>query len=94
NENSLSSEQEHTVRLAEATLTDAQREMIGRRQGSVRILDDEVESQEAGPSSGKGKGVDPQNWGAMDLDRDEVNPDIQGQILNSLREAHRRQEPL
>ncbi|KAJ3755016.1 hypothetical protein EV360DRAFT_86299 [Lentinula raphanica] len=31
----------------------------------------DVESQEAGPSSEKGKGVDPQNWGAMDLDHDE-----------------------
>ncbi|KAJ3749772.1 hypothetical protein EV360DRAFT_76186 [Lentinula raphanica] len=93
NENSLSSEQEHIVQLAEATLTDAQREMIDRRQGSVKLLDDEAESQEAGPSSGKGKGVDPQNWGAMDLDNDEVNPETQNQILNSLREAHKRQEP-
>ncbi|KAJ3751685.1 hypothetical protein EV360DRAFT_89476 [Lentinula raphanica] len=93
NENSLNSDQELTVRLAEANLSEVQREMIDRRQNSVRILEDEVESQEAGPSSGKGKGVDPQNWGAMDLDHDEVNPEIQGQILNSLHEAHKKREP-
>ncbi|KAJ3765055.1 hypothetical protein FB446DRAFT_709778 [Lentinula raphanica] len=93
NENSLNSDQELTIQLAEANMSKAQREMIEHRQNSVRVIPEDVESQEAGPSSGKGKGVDPQNWGAMDLEHDEVSPEIQGQILNSLREAYKRREP-
>ncbi|KAJ3835122.1 hypothetical protein EV361DRAFT_954296 [Lentinula raphanica] len=67
-------------------MSEAQYEMIGRRQNSVQILDNEVESQEAEPSSGKGKGVDPQNWGAMDLDHDEPSPECRAQLHDMFEE--------
>ncbi|KAJ3817319.1 hypothetical protein F5878DRAFT_508114, partial [Lentinula raphanica] len=70
----LSPEQELTVKMAEAALNDQQRENFTRRQNSVRIMADDEESHGEGPSSGKGKGVDPRNWGATQLDHDEMNP--------------------
>ncbi|KAJ3964989.1 hypothetical protein EV361DRAFT_955429 [Lentinula raphanica] len=59
NEKILSPEQELTVKMAEAALSDRQREEFARRQNSVRIMNEDEESRGEGPSSGKGKGVDP-----------------------------------
>ncbi|KAJ3765146.1 hypothetical protein EV361DRAFT_761691, partial [Lentinula raphanica] len=74
NENFLSPEQELTVKMAEAALNDTQRENFTRRQNSVRVMDDDEDSHGEGMSSGKGKGVDPKNWGATRLNDDEMNP--------------------
>ncbi|KAJ3784641.1 hypothetical protein GGU10DRAFT_376560 [Lentinula aff. detonsa] len=48
---SLSSEQELTVRMAEANLSPDQRRMVRERQNSVRILNEEDESQGEGPGA-------------------------------------------
>ncbi|KAJ3780424.1 hypothetical protein GGU10DRAFT_279453, partial [Lentinula aff. detonsa] len=68
NENSLSPEQELTVKMAEANLNDSERERIARRHNSIRILAEDEESREEGPSTGKGKGIDPRNWGNVTID--------------------------
>ncbi|KAJ3980171.1 hypothetical protein F5890DRAFT_1557946 [Lentinula detonsa] len=90
--NSLSLEQKCTLQLAEANLSPDQRRMVRERQNSVRILNEEDESQGEGPSSGKGKGVNPQNWGNVDLSNDEADPEIQTQILASMSEMNKRHE--
>ncbi|KAJ3978763.1 hypothetical protein F5890DRAFT_1381415, partial [Lentinula detonsa] len=87
NENSLSPEQELTVKMAEANLNDSEREKIARRHSSIRILAEDEESREEGPSTGKGKGIDPRNWGNVSLDDEDVNPSLQAQILASLKNA-------
>ncbi|KAJ3751619.1 hypothetical protein EV360DRAFT_2602, partial [Lentinula raphanica] len=84
NKNSLSPEQELTVKMAEANLNDSERERIARRHNSVRILAEDEESREEGPSMGKGKGIDPRNWGNVRFDDEEMNPGLQAQILASL----------
>ncbi|KAJ3784697.1 hypothetical protein GGU10DRAFT_376462 [Lentinula aff. detonsa] len=48
NENSLSPEQELTVKMAEANLNDSEREKIARRHSSIRILAEDEESREEG----------------------------------------------
>ncbi|KAJ3978410.1 hypothetical protein F5890DRAFT_1560391, partial [Lentinula detonsa] len=92
NNNSLSPEQELTVRMAEANLDDREREIIARRYSSVRILEDDEESRDEGPSSSKGKGIDPRNWGNVSIDNEEMNPDLQAQILESLKNAQTKSE--
>ncbi|KAJ3769821.1 hypothetical protein FB446DRAFT_621196, partial [Lentinula raphanica] len=89
NEKILSPEQELTVKMAEAALSDRQREEFARRQNSVRIMNEDEESRGEGPSSGKGKGVDPRNWGATQLDNDEMNPEVQAQLLDSFEKIQR-----
>ncbi|KAG6876586.1 hypothetical protein C0993_002047 [Termitomyces sp. T159_Od127] len=46
-----------------------------------------AEESESGPAKGvsesKGKGIDPRNWGNVQLDADEANPEVQQQILDS-----------
>ncbi|KAJ3785356.1 hypothetical protein GGU10DRAFT_250307, partial [Lentinula aff. detonsa] len=92
NENSLSPEQELTVKMAEANLNDREREIIARRHSSVRILAEDEESREEGPSTGKGKGIDPRNWGNIGIDEEEMNPGLQAQILASLENAQNQSE--
>ncbi|KAJ3782126.1 hypothetical protein GGU10DRAFT_378874, partial [Lentinula aff. detonsa] len=92
NENSLSPEQELTVKMAEANLNDREREIIARRHSSVRILAEDEESREEGPSTGKGKGIDPRNWGNISIDEEEMNPGLQAQLLASLGNARRQSE--
>ncbi|KAJ3979498.1 hypothetical protein F5890DRAFT_1421264, partial [Lentinula detonsa] len=74
NNNSLSPEQELTVQMAEANLNDSERERIARCHSSIRILAEDEESHEEGPSMDKGKGIDPRNWGNVSLDDKEMNP--------------------
>ncbi|KAJ3974951.1 hypothetical protein EV361DRAFT_865776 [Lentinula raphanica] len=92
NKISLSPEQELTVKMAEANLNDNERERIARRHNSVRILAEDEESREEGPSTGKGKGIDPRNWGNVRLDDEEMNPGLQAQILASLENVQKQNE--
>ncbi|KAJ3744668.1 hypothetical protein DFH05DRAFT_1611995 [Lentinula detonsa] len=88
----LDSEQLRAIEQAEATLTNEQREQIRRRQQKTRIVENNEESQGDGPSDQKGKGVDPRNWGSSNLHDDEMNPDIQAQILQSIQNKNKRTE--
>ncbi|KAJ3724177.1 hypothetical protein DFJ43DRAFT_1041771 [Lentinula guzmanii] len=76
-ESSLSSEQGLTIQMAEANLSPEQHGLVQLRQNTIRILDADDESQAEGPSSGKGKELDPLNWGNITLNNDERNPDVQ-----------------
>ncbi|KAJ3986153.1 hypothetical protein F5890DRAFT_1552561 [Lentinula detonsa] len=87
---SLSSEQELTIQMAEASLSEEQREQLEKRQNSVRILDDNEESRGEDAPSQKGKGVDPLNWGNVILTSDESNLNVQTQILASISETREK----
>ncbi|KAJ3717085.1 hypothetical protein C8R42DRAFT_644984 [Lentinula raphanica] len=81
-ENILDPEQELVVRMAEAQLTDEQRESIDRRKNIPIVEDDDITHGES--SRSKGKGVDPRNWGAVNLTDVETDENVQRQILDSL----------
>ncbi|KAJ3994541.1 hypothetical protein F5050DRAFT_1809514 [Lentinula boryana] len=84
----LGPEQLRAIEQAEATLTEEQRGQIRRRQQKTRVIGHDEESQGEGPSEPKGKGVDPRNWGSSNLHDDEMNPDIQAQILPSIKDKN------
>ncbi|KAJ3987168.1 hypothetical protein F5890DRAFT_1472385 [Lentinula detonsa] len=88
NETGLNDEQNLTIRMAEATLDDAQRDQISRR-NQIPIVKDDVESECETPLVGKGKGVDPRNWGALDLSEVEMDENTQHQILDSFLQSKR-----
>jgi len=54
------------------------------------VSPDRPASRGEGPSSGKGKGVDPTNWGNADLYDSDLNVETQRAILHDYKSAHRR----
>ncbi|KIK50026.1 hypothetical protein GYMLUDRAFT_65440 [Collybiopsis luxurians FD-317 M1] len=78
----LSDEQIAVIKQAEARLTPQQREQILRRV-SIQVPARVAQNTERTPS-GKGKSIDPGNWGAANLNEDDINLDVQKQIYESL----------
>ena len=78
----LSKEQKTTVKAATEALTEQQKEQITRRQ---TLVDDKPEKVEAGPSNPKGKGIDPREWGNINLSEEELNVEAQAAALNSFK---------
>jgi len=77
-------EQLAAIQQAEDSLTPLQRHQIESRRVSIQPAGSPSrESIDEGPSTGKGKSIDTQNWGAIDLDDDEQNIEVQKQILES-----------
>jgi hypothetical protein len=71
---------------AEKSLTKAQKEMISLRHKKVNVSPPEQsEPREEGHSGSKGKGIDPRNWGNVQLGEDEVDVEAQRAALDSLR---------
>ena len=86
---SLSSSQAATVRLATANLSSNERDVIHRRNTSV-FLDNKSDSDESEPERkakliNKGKGVDPKNWGNIQLPDEEADTDLQAALQASLK---------
>jgi len=75
---------------AEKSLTTAQKEIIALRQKKVNITPpDELVPREEGHSGSKGKGIDPRNWGNVQLDEDEANINAQQAALDSFRSKNK-----
>ncbi|KAK0433663.1 hypothetical protein EV421DRAFT_1909994 [Armillaria borealis] len=83
-------EQDTPISAAKAKLTLAEQELIRKRSEAVVIIDDtgiesswetDSASHGEGPSSGKGKGIDPGNWGAVRLEEEETVPDAQRKVF-------------
>ncbi len=79
-------EQETPISAAKAKLTLAEQELIRKRMEAVVLIDEsgnesswetDSASHGEGPSSGKGKGIDPGNWAAVRLDEGEMDMDAQ-----------------
>ncbi|KIK54117.1 hypothetical protein GYMLUDRAFT_63419 [Collybiopsis luxurians FD-317 M1] len=81
----LSDEQIAVIKQAEARLTPQQREQILRRV-SIQVPARVAQNTERTPS-GKGKSIDPGNWGAANLNEDDINLDVQKQIYESTAKA-------
>ncbi|KAF9491807.1 hypothetical protein BDN71DRAFT_1578490 [Pleurotus eryngii] len=70
----LSREQTNTVKTAEDSMTQAERDLLAKRRQNVN----------------KGKGVDPRNWGNIHFsDEEEAHPDVQEKAYNEWK-AHQR----
>ncbi|KAG6875801.1 hypothetical protein C0993_007390, partial [Termitomyces sp. T159_Od127] len=83
-------ELEETFAEARSHLTDAERERIDKRM--EKILPNHM-SEYDGPdrSQGKGKGADPRNWGDIELDETEVNPQLQHDLLEEFNKIRDRE---
>jgi hypothetical protein len=82
--NELTMEQDTVVTAAEKALTVDERERISKRYASMDSKVDESmrsDSKDEGPS--KGKGVDPQNWGAAGIDSSELDVGAQRQAFEA-----------
>ncbi|KIK58673.1 hypothetical protein GYMLUDRAFT_60684 [Collybiopsis luxurians FD-317 M1] len=86
----LSDEQVATIKQAEANLTPKQREQISR-QVSIQMPRQKYFGE--GTLAGKGKSIDPRNWGTLDLNDDEVNPETQFKIEDVPSEPNLRPTP-
>ncbi|KAG6893523.1 hypothetical protein C0992_009662, partial [Termitomyces sp. T32_za158] len=70
--------QEEVFTEACKNLTDEQRARIDRRMENLQFQADE---QSGEPSQSKGKGVDPRNWGDIEFDEAEIEPQVQGEMI-------------
>jgi len=69
---------------AERSLTAAQKKIIELRQKKVNINPPEESGpREEGPSGLKGKGIDPRNWGNVQLPEEEADVEAQQAALDS-----------
>ncbi|KAF4600211.1 hypothetical protein EYR40_007323 [Pleurotus pulmonarius] len=75
----------NTIDLAYDNLTASQREILERRERLLRSNDPVVPEQraepDAGTSKGKGKRPDPLNWGDVDFDGENLDPEAQAEAL-------------
>ncbi|KAG6834104.1 hypothetical protein H0H93_011927, partial [Arthromyces matolae] len=81
----LNSEQLEAVKLANRGMTDEQRRAFERPQVKVTKPSQPAVQQNSGEgtSKNKGKGIDPKNWGQMELSGEEYDPEVQEQILKA-----------
>ncbi|KAK0198029.1 hypothetical protein F5146DRAFT_1130976 [Armillaria mellea] len=91
-------EQDTPISTVKAKLTLAEQELIQKRTEAVVIIDDrgiesswetDSESHGEGPSSGKGKGIDSRNWGAVHLDEDKTDADAQKKAFAFWNKVHK-----
>lgn len=74
----------HNLEVARNNMSQQDRERVDKRMERVTFLDnpDNTANCYGGESSQtKGKAIDPRNWGEVQLDEAEMDPQIQGEIL-------------
>ena len=85
----LTIEQSRAIGLARNSMTDEERERFDRRAEHVCTVRNSENFQPSDDSVseesllGKGKGIDPRNWGSLDLPTAELDPQIQRQLLEA-----------
>ncbi|KAJ8481441.1 hypothetical protein ONZ45_g15313 [Pleurotus djamor] len=93
----LNPEQSVTVEKAANSLSQHQRDLIAKRQQALqegsRAHETPVSLGE-GPSQGKGKGVDPRNWGNLDFSDDDLDPEAQANAMRLWKTLQREQRNL
>ncbi|THG93003.1 hypothetical protein EW026_g8103 [Hermanssonia centrifuga] len=80
----LNNGQCHAVDAAEPSMTAEQLDRLARRMNTVSFKHGPLErspSKEEGTSKRLGKTVDPRNWGAVDIEPDELDPEYQRQAF-------------
>ena len=86
NKKSLTAEQNQTVKVAAEGLTKEQQQQILRRQEKVHPRrGSSVSSRGEGPSKPKGKGIDPREWGNVDIDPESLDVNAQLAALKTFK---------
>ena len=81
----LTEEQSQVVKAATTNMTTPQREMVSRRQKKVPVRrGSPTPSQEEGPSRKKGKGIDPWEWGNINISRESLDIEAQAMAFESM----------
>ena len=81
----LTDEQAQAVKKAASSLTAQQKETLRRRRERLPFDPNESESsREEGPSKDKGKGIDPREWGNVNISRESLDRDAQAAALASI----------
>jgi hypothetical protein len=89
--NKLTTEQDTVINQAEKQLTIAQKEQLSHRYEKVQkhaIPCERSESRGEGPSTSKGKGTDPHNWGNAQLSDSDLDVDAQRVAFESFAKNH------
>ncbi|KAJ8462316.1 hypothetical protein ONZ45_g17979 [Pleurotus djamor] len=90
----LNPEQSVTVEKAANSLSQHQRDLIAKRQQALQESSRAHETPVSlgeGPSQGKGKGVDPRNWGNLDFSDDDLDPEAQAKAMRLWKTLQREQ---
>ena len=87
NRRQLTKEQAKAIKEATEKMTAGQKQQFQRRQERVRPRrDSSVSSRGEGPSKPKGKGIDPREWGNVNISRDSLDIDAQAAALDSYKQ--------
>ena len=87
----LTSEQAHVVQMAAESMTAEQKRNIRRRQDKVRPQrDSSLSSRGEGPSKQKNKGIDPREWGNVNISHESLDIDAQAAALKSFEKQPKR----
>ena len=79
-----------TVEAAVSNMTGSQKETVSRRHRKVTSRrDTSVMSKGEGTSRPKGKGIDPREWGNLNISQEELNIEAQAAALKSLTREHK-----
>ena len=76
----LTKEQQTTVKTAADAMTTEQKKAFVKRH---KVVSPERENAESGPSNPKGKGIDPREWGNLNLNEEELDIAAQTAALDS-----------
>ena len=86
----LTEEQSQAVRAATTNMTTPQRDVLHRRQKKVHMQQrSPTPSRKEGPSRQKGKGIDPREWGNVNISRESLDLEAQATALESIAQQHR-----
>ena len=83
-------EQVQVVQAAANELTNAQRQKYQRRHKIVARRSNSSSSRGEGPSEPKGKGIDPREWGNVEMSSDKIEVEAQKAAFNSLSKKKRK----
>ena len=87
----LTEEQSQAVRTATTNMTTPQRDVLHRRQKKVHMQQrSPTPSQKGGPSRQKGKGIDPREWGNVNISRESLDLEAQATAFESIAQQHRK----
>ena len=89
----LTAEQRRAVEVATRTLTDQQRQQI-RRRHQAAAREHSLSSRGEGPSNlKKGKGIDPNEWGDVNISQESLDLAAQAAALDSFKQPKPRKKP-
>ena len=95
NQGKLTLEQVQAVNIATTRMTKQQKEMLLCRQNKIPVKQDSsASSRGEGLSRPKGKGIDPKEWGNLNINQDSLDIEAQAAALESIMHQKKREEKI